>query len=94
MITYNEKNQTLKLDTPRTSYVLGIREGGFLLNLYYGRKLPDDSLWPLAKRLKSASFSPCDPDDPSFSQDVAPMEYPTNGRGDFRALVRGMMSLL
>ena len=84
MITFNEKNKTLKLDTPRTSYVLGIREGGFLLNLYYGRKLPDDSLWPLAKRLKSASFSPCDPDDPSFSQDVAPMEYPTNGRGDFR----------
>ena len=84
MITYHEQNRTIKLDTPNTSYVLGIREGGFLLNLYYGRRLPDDNLWSLAKRLKSASFSPCDPDDPNFSQDVAPMEYPTNGRGDFR----------
>lgn len=84
MITYSEKNRTIKLDTPGTSYVLGIREGGFLLNLYYGRRLPDDNLWPLAKRLNSASFSPCDPDDTSFSADVAPMEYPTNGRGDFR----------
>ncbi len=85
MITYNEQNRTIKLDTPNTSYVLGVREGGFLLNLYYGRRLPDDNLWPLAKRLSSASFSPCDPEDPTFSTDVAPMEYPTNGRGDFRA---------
>ena len=54
MITYNKSNRT-------TSYVLGVREGGFLLNLYYGRRLPDDALWPLAKRLNSASFSPCDP---------------------------------
>ncbi len=84
MITYNEKNRTIKLDTPRTSYVLGIREGGFLLNLYYGRRLPDDALWPLAKRLQSASFSPSDPEHTDFSADVAPMEYPTNGRGDFR----------
>ena len=61
MITYNKSNRTIKLDTPGTSYVLGVREGGFLLNLYYGRRLPDDALWPLAKRLNSASFSPCDP---------------------------------
>ena len=84
MITFNEHNRTIKLDTPNTSYVLGIRSGGFLLNLYYGRRLPDDNLWPLAKRLASASFSPCDPEDPGFSRDVAPMEYPTNGRGDLR----------
>ncbi|MBR3553224.1 MAG: alpha-galactosidase [Clostridia bacterium] len=85
MIAYNKQNHTIKLDTPNTSYVLGVREGGFLLNLYYGRRLPDDNLWSLAKRLPSASFSPCDPEHTDFSADVAPMEYPTNGRGDFRA---------
>ena len=84
MITYNEQNRTIKLDTPNTSYVLGIREGGFLLNLYYGRRLPDDNLWSLTRRHPSASFSPCDPEYTDFSTDVAPMEYPTNGRGDFR----------
>ena len=84
MITYNEKNRTIKLDTPNTSYVLGIEKGGFLLNLYYGRRLPDDNLWQLTRRLASASFSPCDPEYTDFSTDVAPMEYPTNGRGDFR----------
>lgn len=84
MITYNEQNRTIKLDTPNTSYVLGIREGGFLLNLYYGRRLPDDDLWVLAQRHQSASFSPSDPEYTDFSTDVAPMEYPTNGRGDFR----------
>ncbi len=84
MIKYNEKNRTIKLDTPDTSYVLGIRDGGFLLNLYYGRRLPDDNLWSLSKRLESASFSPCDPEYTDFSTDVAPMEYPVNGRGDFR----------
>ncbi len=84
MITYNEKNRTIKLDTPNTSYVLGIEKGGFLLNLYYGRRLPDDNLWALTRRLASASFSPCDPEYTDFSTDVAPMEYPTNGRGDLR----------
>ena len=84
MIKYNEQNSTLKLDTPNTTYVLGICDGGFLLNLYYGRFLPDDNLWSLSKRFVSASFSPCDPEYTDFSTDVAPMEYPTNGRGDFR----------
>ncbi|MBR6915932.1 MAG: alpha-galactosidase, partial [Clostridia bacterium] len=84
MITYNEQIRTFKLDTPRTSYVMGIRDGGFLLNLYYGRRLPDDDLWALSNRLPSASFSPSDPDYTDFSTDVAPMEYLTNGRGDFR----------
>ena len=84
MIKYNEKNRTIKLDTPDTSYVLGIREGGFLLNLYYGHRLPDDNLWSLSKRLESASFSPCDSEYTDFSTDVAPLEYPVNGRGDFR----------
>ena len=84
MITYNEPIRTVKLDTPHTSYVLGIRDGGFLLNLYYGRRLPDDDLWSLSNRLPSASFSPSDPEYTDFSTDVAPMEYPTDGRGDFR----------
>ncbi len=84
MITYNESIRTIKLDTPNTSYVLGVLDGGFLLNLYYGRRLPDDDLWSLSNRLPSASFSPSDPEYPHFSQDASPMEYPTNGRGDFR----------
>ena len=84
MITYNEPIRTIKLDTPHTSYVLGVLDGGFLLNLYYGRRLPDDDLWSLSNRLPSASFSPSDPEYPHFSQDASPMEYPTNGRGDFR----------
>ena len=84
MITCNKQIRTIKLDTPNTSYVLGIRDGGFLLNLYYGRRLPDDDLWALSNRLPSASFSPSDPEYTYFSVDAAPMEYPTNGRGDFR----------
>ncbi|MCR5207977.1 MAG: alpha-galactosidase [Eubacterium sp.] len=83
-IVYNEKNRTIKLDTPNTSYVLGIHNGGFLINLYYGRRLPDDNLWNLSFRHTNASFSPSDPEYTDFSTDVAPMEYPTNGRGDFR----------
>lgn len=86
MITYDEQQRILKLDTKNSSYVIGIFDENYLLNLYYGKKLPDANLWNNAKRNKSASFSPANPHIPneSFSTDVAPMEYSVNGSGDFR----------
>ena len=86
MIHFDAAGKTFHLSTPKTSYVIGIFEEGLLLNLYYGSRIPDSNLWPLARRLSCASFSPCDPvlASTGFSTDVAPMEYPTNGRGDFR----------
>lgn len=86
MITFNSAQKIFKLDTPNSSYVIGVGEENYLLNLYYGARLPDANLWANAKRIKSASFSPANPHIPNeeFSCDVAPMEYSCNGSGDFR----------
>ena len=86
MISYNEQNKTFKLDTPASSYIMGVYEADLLLCLYYGRRIPDDNVWALSRRNPSASFSPCVPEirDRWYSTDAAPMEYPVNGRGDFR----------
>mgnify|MGYP002545452098 CR=1 FL=1 len=86
MITFDAQKRIFKLDTPNSSYVIGIFDENYLLNLYYGEKIPDVNLWANAKRLKSSSFSPANPNfkDEYASVDVLPMEYPTNGAGDFR----------
>ena len=86
MITYDEKLRVFKLDTKNSSYVIGVFEQNYLLNLYYGAKIPDANLWKNAMRIKSASFSPSNPHFPheNYSVDVLPMEYPCNGSGDFR----------
>ena len=86
MISFDAQQRIFKLDTPGSSYVIGIFDENYLLNLYYGAKIPDINLWPNAKRLKSASFSPSNPNfkDEATSIDVLPMEYPAYGAGDFR----------
>ena len=86
MISFIHDKKILKLDTANTSYVIGIFEQDYLLNLYYGAYIPDCNLWGNMKRIHNASFSPSNPHIPneSFSTDVAPMEYGCNGSGDFR----------
>ena len=86
MITFDSVQKIFKLDTPNSSYVIGVNSENYLLNLYYGAYLPDANLWANSKRIKSASFSPANPHIPheEFSTDVAPMEYSCNGSGDFR----------
>ena len=86
MISYDEKQRVFKLDTKNSSYIIGVFEENYLLNLYYGAKLPDANLWANTERVKSASFSPANPNfsDERTSVDVLPMEYSCNGSGDFR----------
>ena len=84
MITFDPVQKTLKLDSPNSSYVIGIHEEKYLLNLYYGAYLPDNNLWGNAVRAPFASFSPRNPHNDSFSPDTAPMEYGCNGSGDMR----------
>lgn len=90
MITFDKDNMSFKLDTPNTSYVIGIDpEFGNAVNLYYGEKISDtQGLFECSYRPRCASFSPCSgdygDDDRQFSPDSAPMEYSCNGSGDFR----------
>lgn len=84
-ITFDEKRKIFKLDTLDSTYAIGIREG-YLIHLYYGKKIPDDNLLDLPFRGYFATISPKNVhvDDYRFSLDVQPMEYSCNGSGDYR----------
>ena len=75
-IIFNEQSKTFKLDTSIFSYIIKIYEGGYLLNLYYGRKIPENMVEGFAIRAKNASFSPADSviGEGNFAPDSAPIE--------------------
>ncbi|MCM1125836.1 MAG: alpha-galactosidase [Lachnospiraceae bacterium] len=74
-----------KLDTPNTSYVIGVvDEENFLGHIYYGQRLNDYHLSHVL-RIKESPFVPSknNRDRVSFL-DSFPMEYPAGGLGDYR----------
>lgn len=86
-ITFYEKERIFKLDTPKTSYLIGIAgELKFVGHIYYGRKLSgiegvwdklrigenDPSLWDENSRDRISLLS------------CFPMEYSSHGVGDYR----------
>ncbi len=85
-ITFDEKKKIFKLDTRDSTYALQIFKENYLVHLYYGAKLPDNNLTGLMYRGRFDSLSPYNPkvEDPLFSPDINPLEYSTNGAGDFR----------
>ncbi len=85
-IIFDEKKRIFRLDTSDSSYVIKIYNEGYLLNLYYGKKIPDCNLSGFETRRRNASFSLANPviGETSFTPDTAPMEYGCNGAGDFR----------
>lgn len=84
-ILIEEQKKIFKLDTPNTSYIMGVEDaGGYLLHYYYGQRLSSLDVRYLS-RTWEPPFTPekNDRDKLSFL-DCAPFEYPTGGIGDFR----------
>lgn len=84
-ITYDKANKIFKLDTPNTSYILGVvDEEGYLGHIYYGKKLKDSNVGYLL-RLNENPFVPSKNNRERCAFcDRFPFEYPTNGVGDYR----------
>lgn len=82
-ISYNEATRTFKLDTATSTYLISVYQEGYILNLYYGAKIPESYVPDREILPPSASFSAYSPAS-GFSPDVAPMEYGTFGAGDMR----------
>lgn len=84
-ITYYGNEKIFKLDTCRSSYILGLAdEEGFLAHLYYGQRLEDYDLRYLL-RLEEAPFAPSVNDrERVLFYNTLPMEYPAYGLGDYR----------
>lgn len=85
-ISFDQEHRVFKLDTGLFTYAFMVYRENYLVHLYCGAKIPDTDLSYLMYRGHFSSLSPYNPkvDDPYFSPDVVPMEYPTNGAGDFR----------
>lgn len=86
-IQYDQSTRIFTLTTDTTTYALRINEGGYPIHLYFGKKLPHtQGIQGLAFRGVYDSLSPQSPfvDDPCFSLDIAPHEYPCTGSGDMR----------
>ena len=85
-IYFLEEQRLFKLDTATSSYVIQIFDQGYLLGIYYGKKIPDANFKGYEFRDHAASFSPRNEiiGEGAFSPDVAPMEYSGFGTGDFR----------
>ena len=84
-ITYNEQERVFHLDTPHSSYLIGlVDELGFLGHMYYGRKIPDSGMHRLM-RIDPDHYTPFkDKSGQTGFLEELPTEYPGHDLGDFR----------
>ena len=84
-IRYFEDERVFKLDTPHSSYLIGIVDDRkYIGHIYYGKYVADHHLSYLM-RLDENPFVPSvNKRDTGSFLDAFPMEYPTHGLGDFR----------
>ncbi len=84
-INYYEKERIFKLDTPNTTYMFClVDKEGFMLHMYYGRRLSDYRTADLTRtRFGEAVPSNHERERCAFN-DCMPFEYATHGLGDYR----------
>ncbi len=84
-ISYNSDLRVFRLDTPRTTYLMGLAgKENFLGHIYYGPSVPNDGLCELL-RLDERPFTPGEvPGERASFYDAFPFEYPAWGGGNFR----------
>ncbi len=85
-IRFIDEKNIFRLDAGNSTYIMQVRENGYLQHLYYGKSIHDSDLEYLIN-YNAAPFHPKAYDsvtNKTFSTDVQPMEYPVNGTGDFR----------
>ncbi len=84
-ISYEKEQQIISLHTANTTYQMTIGKYGYLLHLYYGRKIEGDMRYLLTYYDRGFCGNPYDArEDKAFSLDVLPQEYPCYGNGDYR----------
>ena len=85
-IVFYEKEKLFKLDTPNTTYIIGlVAKEGFLGHAYYGRKIEDIQGAESLMRIYEAPFTPdTNARDRLSFLDSFPTEYSAHGVGDYR----------
>ena len=91
MITYCEKARVFKLDTPDTSYMIGIvDEENFVGHIYYGKRLKDAEASYLMRTQEPPFVPSVNNRERCSFYDCFPFEYPTGGVGDYRESCLGI----
>ena len=84
-ISYNSQERVFRLDTPHTTYLMGLAtEESFLGHIYYGPTVPDDNMRYLLRTGEKPFTPETAPADRCSFFDAFPWEYPTRAGGDFR----------
>lgn len=85
-IIYLEKESLFKLDTPHTTYIIGIvGEEGFLGHVYYGKRMKDVQGASVLLRMNEFPYTPdTNARDRLSFLDCFPTEYSSHGVGDYR----------
>lgn len=85
-ISFLERERLFKLDTPHTTYLIGIVDKeGFLGHAYYGKRIEDAGGAAALMRLNEAPFTPqSNARDRLSFLDSFPTEYSGHGLGDYR----------
>ena len=83
-IYFDENKRIFKLDAGESSYIFHIAESGWILHLYYGKRVKNNDFHHLL-RLRGEPFevSPHDGNG-ACCLDSAPQEFSTSGIGDYR----------
>ena len=85
-IIFENDKKTFTLHTKTTTYQMQIDRFGFLLHLYYGKKVQGCMDYMLTCYDRGFSGNPYDAgDDRTYSLDALPQEFPFSGSGDYRA---------
>lgn len=84
-IQYQEKEQLFTIHTEHTTYQMKVDEYGYLLHLYYGKRIEGSMEYLLTYADRGFSGNPYEVDeDRTYSLDALPQEYPCQGTGDYR----------
>ncbi len=85
-VCYDEQERLFTLETENSTYQMKVDTYGFLLHLYYGRKVCGNMEYLLTYNDRGFSGNPYDVDkDRTYSMDTLPQEYPVWGNGDYRS---------
>ncbi len=85
-VKFIKEKSIFRLDAGTSTYIMQVRENGYLQHIYYGKNVSDDDL----EYLLETTYIPFHPnafdalDNKHFSTDTQPLEYSVGGTGDYR----------
>lgn len=86
-IRFDKESGVFTIDTLNSTYQMKVDSYGFLLHLYYGRRISGVMDYLIICRDRGFSANPYDAgEDRTYSLDALPQELPSQGTGDFRSI--------